>query len=137
MEVKNTALKLIKKFNTRNPFSIAKSLNIQVMFSNIGGYYGCYIYLKRHRCIIINNQLGNIMQRLVMAHELGHAVMHKRTNCYFMHNKTLLNTSVYEKEANAFSAYLLISDDDIKECSTISQLASVSGVPEEIVKLIV
>ena len=32
---------------------------------------------------------------------------------------------------------LLISDDDIKECSTISQLASVSGVPEEIVKLIV
>ena len=72
-----------------------------------------------------------------MAHELGHAVMHKRTNCYFMRNKTLLNTSVYEKEANAFSAYLLISDDDIKECSTISQLASVSGVPEEIVKLIV
>ena len=76
-----------------------------------------------------------MLQRLVMAHELGHAVLHKKVNCYFMRTKTLLNTSVFEHEANTFSAYLLISDDDIEQCYTVNQLSSVAGVPEEIVKL--
>lgn len=135
MEIKSVVSKLIKKFNTRDPFSIAKQLGIQVLFAELGSYYGCYIYLKRHHCIIINSQLDSLLQRLVMAHELGHAVLHKKVNCYFMRNKTLLNTSVFEREANTFSAYLLISDDDIEQCYTVNQLSAVAGVPEEIVKL--
>ena len=135
MEIKSVVSKLIKKFNTRDPFSIAKQLDIQLLFAELSSYYGCYIYLKRHRCIIINNQLSPQLQRLVMAHELGHAILHKKVNCYFMRNKTLLNTTVFEREANTFSAYLLISDDEIEQCNTIGQLSSVAGVPEEIVKL--
>ena len=135
MEIEYIVSKLLRQFNTRNPFSIARYLNIEVLFTELGSSCGCYLYLKKHRCIIINSDLSEYEQRIVMAHELGHAVLHTKMNYYFMRNKTYLNTSKYEREANTFSAYLLISDDDIEQCDTIGHLAQMAGVPEYIAEL--
>ena len=87
------------------------------------------MYLKRHRCIFLNHQLCNQELKVVMAHELGHAVLHKHENCYFLRNKTLLSASKIENEANTFAAELLIPDSIIYEnpgC-TKEQLARMLG----------
>lgn len=132
--IKSTVAYYVNKFNTRNPFEIADNLKIQYIIGYMGAYSGCYLYLKRHRCIFINGELPEEEMRLVMAHELGHAILHRRENCYFIRNKTFLSTAKIEKEANTFAAELLIPDSLILENPgyTKSQIAMLAGYNEKI-----
>ena len=72
----------------------------------------------------------------VMAHELGHAILHKTENCYFIRNKTFLSTAWIEKEANTFAAELLIPDSLIRDNPeyTKKQLARLTGYNEMIME---
>lgn len=127
----------VKKCDSRNPFDIADYLNIQIQIGQLGTPCGCYMFLKNHRCIFLNENLSENERNLVMTHELGHAIMHRKLNCYFIRNKTLLLDSKIEKEANIFAADLLIPDIEIvnnKELTT-RQMARLLGYQEEIVKL--
>lgn len=127
----------VKKCDSRNPFDIADYLNIQIQIGQLGAPCGCYMFLKNHRCIFLNENLSENERNLVMSHELGHAIMHRKLNCYFIRNKTLLLDSKIEKEANIFAADLLIPDIEIvnnKELTT-RQMARLLGYQEEIVKL--
>lgn len=132
--IKKIALGLIRKYNTQNPFKLAEALNIEYIIGSIGKCSGCYLYLKRHRCIFINEDLSDSDMLFVMAHELGHAILHRAENCYFIRNKTLLSTECFEKEANIFAAELLIPDELIYEnpCMTKSQIARLAGYDEKI-----
>lgn len=136
MEVKKLVAYYTRKYGTRNPFKIADSLGILYQRGDLG-CAGCYMFLKNHRYIFISHDLPNHETTLVMAHELGHAIMHRKQNCYFIRNKTLLLTSKLELEANRFAAELLIPDDIIDEniCCTMEQLARLTGYSEEFVRL--
>lgn len=124
-----------KKFNTRNPFEIADCLGILYQIGDIG-CSGCYMFLKNHRYIFLNGNLPEHERKMVMAHELGHAIMHRKENCYFIRNKTLLLNSKNEIEANTFAAELLIPDDLIFEnpSMTASQIARIAGYNEQIMQ---
>ena len=93
--------------------------------------------LKNHRYIFLSNQLSREELILVMAHELGHALLDRKSNCYFIRNKTLLLNSRLERRANLFAAYLLISDDLIAEFNgyTIDQMSLCTGYPKELIEL--
>lgn len=126
----------IKKFNTNNPFEIADNLGILYQFCDID-FEGCYMFLKNHRYIFIRKDLLDAEMRMVMAHELGHAILHRKNNCYFIRNKTLLLNSKVEKEANLFAAELLISNEVILENYnyTVTQLSRMLGYEEKLVEL--
>lgn len=126
-----------KKLGTSNPFKIADALNIELSIGDIGSREGCYMYLKKHKCIFLNENLEEHEMQFVMAHELGHAIMHPKENCYFIRNKTLLLNSKNEIEANKFAMELLISDDFLKENSyyTVEQLSRMTGYNEKLIKL--
>lgn len=126
-----------KKFNTRNPFEIADFLNIEVQIGPLGSRCGCYMFLKNHRCIFLSEKLSEHEMELVMAHELGHAIMHRKGNCYFIRNKTLLLTSKTEIEANTFAAELLIPDEVIQENRklTTEQLSRLLGYEQSLIEL--
>lgn len=126
----------IKKFETSDPFQIAKELHIELAIGDIGSRLGCYMYMKRHKCIFLNENLGESELRFVMAHELGHAILHPRQNCYFIRNRTFLSTDRIEVEANTFAVELLVPDTEIIENPdlTIGQLARMTGYSEDILR---
>lgn len=133
-DIKKIALHLIKKYNAQNPFKIADALKIEYIIGPMGHYSGCYLYLKKHRCIFLNDELSENEKSFVMAHELGHAILHRTENCYFIRNKTFLSTAWIEREANTFAAELLIPDSLIYENPgfTKKQLARLAGYNEKI-----
>ena len=135
-DIKSIIAFLERKFGTRDPFKLAEYLKIEYIIGQMGNYSGCYMLLKRHRCIFLNESLCENDLRMVMAHELGHAILHRRENCYFIRNKTFLSTARIEKEANTFAAELLIPDSLILENPgyTKSQLARLLGYNEKIME---
>lgn len=133
-DIKQLVNYYVKKFNTRNPYKLAECLNVEVQIGELGSQAGCYMFLKNHKCIFLNEDLEENEMRLVMAHELGHAIMHRKENCYFIRNKTLMLTSKLEIEANTFAAELLIPDELIFEHPDMpaDQLARLAGYNEKI-----
>ena len=109
---------------------------------------GCYMLLQRSKCIFINSDIENEhMERIVGAHELGHAVLHPKINCYFLRNYTLYSKDTHEIEANtfvvsaaalpSFASELLLPDDIILEYQgyTVNQIAAIENVIPELIKL--
>lgn len=136
-DIKKIVTRYKRKFGTSDPFKIADALHIEFSTGDIGSREGCYMYLKKHKCIFLNDNLDEREMRLVMAHELGHAIMHPKENCYFIRNKTLLLNSKIEIEANKFAMELLISDEFLEEskCYTINQISRMTGYHENLIRL--
>lgn len=139
MRVKKTAVHLVKKHETNCPFRIAKDKGIIVQFQDLGTKWGYYFIYKRIPIIIINSRLSKLIQRVVCAHELGHAIFHPKLNTSFMLKNTYFSVDKTEREANRFAAELLISDESIKDYleqqMTIQDIALLHNVPTELVEL--
>lgn len=135
-DIKRIVSYYVRKFQTTDPFEIADRLGVLYQIGEIG-CEGCYMFLKNHRYIFLNQNLNEQERRMVMAHELGHAVLHRKENCYFIRNKTLLLNSKTEMEANRFAAELLIRDDVLEEYKdmTIEQLARFFGYSKKLIEL--
>lgn len=135
-KIKRLVAYYVKKYDTRNPFNLADALNVLYQIGNIS-CDGYYMFLKNHRYIFLNQNLSKHDLNLVMAHELGHAVLHRKENCYFIRNKTLLLNSKNEIEANKFAMELLIPDEILEENRefTIEQLSRMLGYHEKLIEL--
>lgn len=134
--IKDYVAGLIKRYGTSDPFSLAEKLNIIVFNVPLEEIQGFYMYLKKHRVIYLNSEIEDMeLRRVVLAHEIGHALLHTKINCYFMRKSTFLNTSKYEIEANRFAAELLISDELIEKNPgmTTKQIAHIANVTPELI----
>ena len=137
-EIKKRVEKCVRKYGTRDPFELADRMGVLYQVGKFS-FAGCYMFLKNHRYIFLSDQLEDNERRVVMAHELGHAILHRKQNCYFIRNKTLFLNSKTEKEANQFAADLLIDDDILLEARekgyTERQLSRLIGCHEKLVAL--
>ena len=138
-KINHLVTRYTKLCGTNDPFKIAEMLNIHLIIEPLGNASGYYRCMKRIKFIFLNE---NIMEneasaKVVMAHELGHALLHRIENCCFMSHHTLLLTSHIEREANRFAAELLITDDMLKEFTgcTVEQFCSCTGYPKELMEL--
>lgn len=137
MDIATIANNILKKFNTRNPFEIAKSMNVILVKYPLDGVRGFYHYFQRNDIIYINERLSEHEMKFVCSHELGHMLRHKTANAVFMDTRTQFTTQKYELEADRFAMNLLISDDDIKEHIdfTTSQLSKLFGYDKKLIEL--
>lgn len=135
-DVKRLVAYYVKKYNTRNPFELADYLGVEVQTGQLGESSGFYMFLKNHKCVFLNEDLEEHERTLVMAHELAHSIMHRKDNCYFIRNRTLMLTSKIEIEANTFAAELLIPDEIImgNPGLTKAQIACLAGYGERIME---
>ncbi len=116
MNIKLRVLNLIARHRTRNPFKLARLLNIEIVYEDLGEVRGFFKKILRRKFIFINNKLSEFDQKLVCAHELGHAVLHFSNRIQFLIDNTkLLRKSRIEDEANLFASWLLFPSDDVIE----------------------
>ena len=122
---------------SRDPVAIAQFAGIGIHICPLGDIAGNYMLLKRKRWILINDSIDKDSPffRVVVAHELGHALLHRTENCAFIKRHTLLLTSGIEREANMFAAELLIDKDLIAEYETTEQFCRGTGYPKELLDL--
>lgn len=125
---------LTKKFKTNDPFVIAENLNIIVIIRYIHPEInGFYKLEQRNKFIFINKYLSTELQKFVCAHELGHAILHPKSNTPFLRRNTLYSVDRIEVEANTFATELLIPDRI--GCETIYEAAAIYGVPKNLAYL--
>lgn len=124
--------KLVLKYKTRDPYKIAKELEIIILEENLGSIQGYYNEVLDYKFIHVNTNLTDHKKRFVVAHELGHALLHPNLNHFFLTNHTLLSIDKYEKEANLF-AFKLICDENINEFETVREISCFYGLNEKLV----
>lgn len=124
---------------SRDPVAIAEYAGIGIHICPLGQIAGNYKLLKRKRWIFVNDSIDpdSPFFRVVVAHELGHALLHRTENCAFIKKHTLLLTSGIEREANAFAAELLIDGSLLAEYKgmTMEQFCRGTGYPRELLDL--
>lgn len=138
MDIRSKVKSIVKKYKTRNPFEMILGMNvILIRYPLDNGVRGFYQYFKRNNIIYVDEQLPEHEQTFVLAHELGHLFLHKKTNAIFMDTRTHFVTKKFEIQANKFAIELLISDDFLyenREC-TEDQLAHLTGYSEDLIHL--
>lgn len=129
--------KIRKKYGTSDPFELARCLGIVVLFEELGTIHGYFNTVCRQRFVHINRNLSYPEQRLTLAHEIGHVLLHPTSNTYFLRSKTRFCVGSFEYEANLFAVCFLITDADIEQNREYSlcQLSSLFGIPERLVRL--
>lgn len=137
MEIKAMVNKLVRKYKTRDPFEMIKGMNVILVFYPLDGVRGFYQYFQRNNIIYIDETLSEHDKAFVLAHEIGHMILHKKSNAIFMDSRTQFRTSKYENEANKFAIELLISDESLSEYSdcTIEQLSQIYGCHQKFIEL--
>ena len=120
MDIKLKVLNLIVKHGTKNPFKLAKKLNIEIIIEDLGEVRGLFKKVLKRKFIFINSKLSEFDKLLVCAHELGHAILHSSSNYQFLiDNTNLLRRSKLEDEANLFASYLIFPDGEETEIEHI------------------
>ena len=133
--------KLTKKYKTRDPFEIAKGLNIDIIYHDLGNLKGYYYYQSRMKYIVINKNISENLKPVICAHELGHDRLHLN----FAKNFAIREFGLFdmsskpEREANLFAAELLVDEtrflELILEGNTYSDISSIMNMPVKIIKL--
>lgn len=105
-EIQNEVIRLYRKYKTSNPYEIADAMGIIVHRMDLGKTRGFCYTSRRIKQIILNNDMPEWMERFVLAHELGHLIMHPTHNAPFLQT-TFFSMDKYEVEANNFAFELL------------------------------
>lgn len=110
---------LARKYKSNDPFEIAEALDIEVLErSDFKRQKGAFKVILNNSFIFINANLSDEMKRLVCAHELGHALLHRslgKSETGLMEFELFDITSTTEYEANLFAANLLLDENSIEE----------------------
>ncbi|MCL1885956.1 MAG: ImmA/IrrE family metallo-endopeptidase [Dehalococcoidia bacterium] len=111
------AQKLTSQYQTRDPYKICAELGIKLRHKNLGDLKAYYFFHVQIRSIVLNNRISDVLQRILVAHELGHDQLHKDVAMLegFKETELFDITQPTEYEANLFAAELLIDDDELLE----------------------
>lgn len=136
--VKRVVMNLKRIYKTNSPYELAEYLGIVLVIEPLGKPLGMYNYINKNKVIWINSSMSEEERRYVLAHEIGHAVLHPKSSCFFSCVKNI-NKSKKEYEANLFAAELLLDLNENEQAYisgySINQLASCYKVPTELVEL--
>lgn len=131
---------MIEVYETRNVYELIDKLEIMLIRKQLPGNKKGRFFrdLFENEFIFISNDLSIEEERIVIAHELGHLILHTHlSTSYYTSNRFLVKNKL-EIQANKFAAELLIPDDiDFSgyDNLTIEQLSCHLKVSEELVKL--
>ena len=129
---------LYDKFQTVSPERLCRYLGINLFYADLPeSTDGIFYTVENEQIILVNQNLPSPNFPYVIAHELGHALLHPEYNYMFMAGQTFMKTERYEIEADYFAATLLmwelIKNNDLS-AFTADQLAHSTGLRVECVE---
>lgn len=113
--------RLIHKYDEPDPWNLASAMGIFVAEYSMGtepnSCKGFFMYQSRMKHITINSDLTDVVKRIILAHEIGHAVLHhEASKMRAFHDFSLYdNSSRLEYEANLFATEYLLDDEIVRE----------------------
>lgn len=129
---------MVEVYETRDIYELLDLLEITLIRKKLINHKkGSFLRdIFENEIIFISNDLSNDEEKIIIAHELGHLILHTHLSTSYYSENYLLNKDQLEVQANKFAAELLIPDNvNIYECETIQELACYLKVSEELVKL--
>lgn len=137
----NAVAAVRKKTDTVDPIKLCRELKILLLARPLGkepnAIKGFYYMNRRIKSITVNSDLPEVIQRIIIAHEIGHAELHASRGINEFHDVGMFDeSSAMEKEANLFAAELLLKDEDVLKAlngdTTFSAAAAELYVPMEL-----
>lgn len=134
------AKSVLEEFGGRDVFETAENSGVKVWFRALGGLKGFYVFENNCRYIVINDELDEVTQSVVCAHELGHDMLHRGLSGGGIRENTLfLANDKTEREANLFAAEMLLTDKEtlsiMDYATTADEAAYELGVLPQILSL--
>ncbi|KNF06979.1 putative Zn peptidase [Gottschalkia purinilytica] len=131
---------LIELYNTRDVYDLYDCLEIDIvkldknnilLLDSEAFYNRNYLGIET---VFIRNNLSTRYERFILAHELGHAVIHTYMP-YASFNRKLINKGKIEKQANYFALKLLNINlkDECYRNLTINQISSMLELPIKVI----
>ncbi len=133
--------KVKARYHQDDPYRLCRAMGIKLIRASFGtapdAIKGFFLESQRIKTITINDDLPEVIQRIITSHELGHAVLHRNTGIHAFHDVGLFDESVvFEKDANLFAAEYMLDDEDVFETlnadATFFTAAAMLRVPAEL-----
>lgn len=135
--------KLLADYNLRDPEKLCKELGLTIYdcpdFQDLKGMYAC---ISGRPCIFVKADLSTSMRKVILAHELGHHLLHNDIlgDLAIVQDHSFFDmSSLPELEANLFAAELLLDDanflDLAKRGLSLEQLAGAFEMPVELMQV--
>ena len=134
---------VLNKCGSRDPYRIAKELDIEIMPCRFKLQRGAYKVILKNRFIFIKDDLTPVMKKIVLLHEIGHDVLHRgvaiKSGGFEEYDIFGMQDRQMECEANIFAAQLSLPDDEIleyiKRGCDIGQIARAMDTDENLVAI--
>ena len=126
-----TAEALKEKYNTCDPVELCRCLGITFLRADLPKkLLGFYMESRDRQAACVSTSLEAPLDRAVAAHELGHALLHRGLNLIFLCDSTNFVHGRYEREADLFSAALLVDKENVKRSeNSILAVSKRTGIP--------
>lgn len=137
--VKNIVQGLIETYETRNIYDLIDSLDITIIRKELQNGLKAKFFrdIFGNEFIYLSSNINEIEERFVLAHEVGHAILHTDISVEYYYN-SFVNIGKLEKQADYFAVELLIDEANIDKQllldMNVEQLSSYFGVPIELIE---
>ena len=108
------AKEIKRRYNESDLFRLCEDMGIRVIIHetpiSVVAFKGCSMVVSRIPIILLNSKMKEILMRVVLAHEIGHSVLHRELAAIRgFHDFDLFGMKDQcEYEANVFAAELLL-----------------------------
>ena len=133
--IKREVARLKSKYKTSDARELCEAMGIRVsrqpMGCHAGSCKGFFMIHSRCKIAVVNSELDDQVQRVILAHELAHGILHADSKIRTFHELSYLDDRDFmEREANIFAAEFLI--DTLQNHTDFFSVASSLNVPPEL-----
>ncbi len=139
-EIRKSAADAVRQYGTRDPFTLAREMHIELLVRELGTLKGFYKDVYGTPFIFLSRHLSRGEAMLVCAHELGHHLLHRQFAAFGFEEVSVFSpASRREYEANLFAAELLLDTKEVFDAAragcTAAQIAAELGADVRLVEL--
>lgn len=139
-EIRKSATDAVRQYGTRDPFTLARKMHIELLVRELGTLKGFYKDVYGTPFIFLSRHLSRGEATLVCAHELGHHLLHRQFAAFGFEEVSVFSpASRREYEANLFAAELLLDAKEVFDAAragcTAAQIAAELGADVRLVEL--